>query len=163
MEVNTHSAQMSLTTTTTSTKDKASKNMGKEVLDSDYADYESDSHSEEIDEDSFLSYHLEDILDMYSDVKGRCVPCIDVLGNCNSTTFTNLVVQAIFSPNKLGLRKDTTLTYRQKRYMDENLDTLHELFNNVHAFIEYLAKKHDLISFLTKDIFCAWAVKYSCV
>lgn len=126
-----------------------------EFLESDSA---SDNLSDTFDEDYFATFYLDAIFNLYHQLIGRPFHDPNILGKSNITSFTSLVLTSLFDSTKLIQRYKSNLSYRQNRFLSDNLSSVQKIVDSIYGFLKMISLKHNLHNMIDKFVLTKWVI-----
>lgn len=130
-----------------------------DLLDSDYSDEEEYSFNE----DYFTTYYLDNIFDLYYQLKNTMYFNPNVMGKSSITSFTSLIIDMLFNEQNVLNKYGKTLTYRENRFVNNNKDDIDVVVDSIDNFIQYICLRYHNLHFYNKDLIHKWVVRSSCL
>lgn len=130
-----------------------------DLLESDYSDEEETSFNEEY----FTTYYLDNIFDLYYNIKNSMCFNPNIMSKSNISSFTTLIVDLLFNQQTLFRKYGKSLTYRENRFIISNKNTIDQTVVSIDHFVQFVRIRYGVMNLVSKDLIQKWVVRSSCL
>lgn len=127
-----------------------------EQLESDYSDEE-----DTFNEDFFITFYLDDLFYLYYNLRDTIYFNPSIMSKSNVSSFTTLVIDAIFNQKDIVKKYQKGFSYRENRFFEDNKRDIDIIVDSIWDFINFINLKYNAFNTVSKDILYKWVVRSS--
>ena len=127
-----------------------------DLVDSDYSE-----EDDTFNEDYFITHYLDNMFDLYYDIRNSVYYNPTVMGKSSITSFTTLMVDLLFNQPTTFKKYGKTLSYRENRFLLNNKQDIDNAVDSIYSFIRFIINRYGTVNVVSKDLLNKWVVKSS--